>query len=189
MHSRVNTNETRRECQRRQAPGGPTENHSFTARKPIQRMNSRRSSYENKVEMQDITRKYKVVNCVDEKNLKWNTELIEAMELEHVVSQAAQNLNDGETRHGSREAQAHEHEYLPEREQVQWTKHANTSSSRTTRKHNCQTSRAEEVCLKNACMTDVLMTSPHGNHDHDYDNDHLHDTTKKVGALVAHHPG
>ena len=80
--------------------------------------------------MQDITRKYKVVNCVDENILKWNTELIEAMELEHVVSQAAQNLNDGETRHGSREAQAQEHEYLPEREQVQWTKHANTSSSR-----------------------------------------------------------
>ena len=86
MHSRVNTNETRRECQRRQAPGSPTENHSFTARKPIQRKNSRTSSYENKVEMQDITRKYKVVNCVDEKILKWNTELIEAMELEHVTS-------------------------------------------------------------------------------------------------------
>ena len=84
--------------------------------------------------MQDITSKYKVVNCVDEKNLEWNTELIVAMELEHVMGQAAQNLNDGETRHGSREAQAHEHEYLP---------------------------RTEEVCLKNACMTDVHMTSPH----------------------------
>ena len=52
------------------------------------------------------------------------------MELEHVMSQAAQDLNDGETRHESREAEAHEHEYLPEREEVQWTKHANTSSSR-----------------------------------------------------------
>ena len=80
--------------------------------------------------MQDITRKYKVVNFVDENILKWNTELIEAMELEHVTSQAALNLNHGETRHGSGEAQAHEHEYVPEREQVQWTKHANTSSSR-----------------------------------------------------------
>ena len=37
--------------------GSPTENHSFTARKPIQWKNSRRSSCENKVEMQDITRK------------------------------------------------------------------------------------------------------------------------------------
>ena len=76
--------------------------------------------------------KYKVMNYVDKTTLEWNTELIEAMELEHVMSQAAQDLNDGETRHESRKAQAHEHEYLPEREEVQWTKHAhaNTSSSR-----------------------------------------------------------
>ena len=81
-------------------------------------------------EMQDITRKYKVVNDADEKNLEWNTELIEAMELEDVMSQAAQDLNDGETRHESWKAQTQGHEYLPEREEVQWTKHANTSSSR-----------------------------------------------------------
>ena len=74
--------------------------------------------------------KYKVVNYVGKKNLEWYTELIEAMELEHVMSQAAQDFNDGETRHESRKAQAHEHEYLLEREEVQWTKHANTSSSR-----------------------------------------------------------
>ena len=37
--------------------GSPTENHSFTARKPIQWKNSRTSSCENKVEMQDITKK------------------------------------------------------------------------------------------------------------------------------------
>ena len=120
--------------------------------------------------------------------MEWNTELIEAVELEHVMSQAAQNLNDGERRHGSWEAQAHEHDFLPQREQVQWTKHANTSQE-TTRKLNCQTSRAEEVCLKNACMTDVHMTSPRDNHDHDHDNDHLFDTTTRVGALVAHHAG
>ena len=30
----------------------------------------------------------------------------------------------------------------------------------TTRKLNSQTSRAEEVCVKNACMNDVHMTSP-----------------------------
>ena len=47
--------------------GSPAENHSFTARKPTQRKNSRTSSCENKVEMQDITRKYKVVNYVDKK--------------------------------------------------------------------------------------------------------------------------
>ena len=44
-------------------------------------------------------------------------------------------------------------------------------------------------CLKNACMTNVHMTSPHDNHDHDHDNDHSHDTTTRVGALVSHHPG
>ena len=46
-----------------------------------------------------------------------------------------------------------------------------------------------EMCLKNACMTDVHMTSPHDNHDHDHDNDHLHDTTTRVGALVPVGPG
>ena len=70
------------------------------------------------------------MNYVDKTNLEWNTELIEAMELEHVMSQAAQDLNDGETRHESWKAQAQEHEYLLEREEVQWTKHANTSSLR-----------------------------------------------------------
>ena len=80
--------------------------------------------------MQDIASKYKVVNYVDKKNLEWNTEFIEAMELEHVMSQAAQDLNDGETLNESREAQGHEHENLPDREEVQWTTHANTSSSR-----------------------------------------------------------
>ena len=109
----VNTNEVRCECQRRQAD---------------------RVRRKNKVEMQDITRKYKVVNYADKDNVEWNTELTEAMELEHVMSQAAQNLNDGETRHGSWEAQSHEHEYLLGR------------STRTpvhqeaTHKLNCQTS-------------------------------------------------
>ena len=70
------------------------------------------------------------MNYVDKTILEWNTELIEAMELEHVMNHAAQDLNDGKTRHESRQAQAQEHEYLLEREEVQWTKRANTSSSR-----------------------------------------------------------
>ena len=114
----VNRNEIRCECQTTSAQEAP---QRTTA--------SRTSSDENEVEMQDITRKYKIVICVDKRNLEWNTELIEAMELEHVMSQAAQDLDDGETRYESREGLAHEHEYLPEREEVQWTKHANTSSS------------------------------------------------------------
>ena len=68
------------------------------------------------------------MNYVDKTNLEWNTEFIEAMELEHVMSQAAQDLNDGETRHDSREADAQEHEYPLEREEVQWTKHANSTA-------------------------------------------------------------
>ena len=60
------------------------------------------SSCETKVVMQDIASKYKVVKNVDKKNLEWNTEFIEAMELEHVMSQAAQDLNDSETRNESR---------------------------------------------------------------------------------------
>ena len=45
------------------------------------------------------------------------------MELKHVMSQAAQDLDDGETRHESREAEAREHE------EVQWMKHASRSDS------------------------------------------------------------
>ena len=50
------------------------------------------------------------------------------------------------------------------------------------------------LCLKNACMNDVNMTSPHDNHYHDRDHDHLHDTTTKGwrfgGSLpwMSHHP-
>ena len=60
--------------------------------------------------MQDITRKVQGHELRGQDNLEWNTELIEAMELEHVMSQAAQDLNDGETLHESWKAQAQEHE-------------------------------------------------------------------------------
>ena len=45
-----------------------------------------------------------------QENWERNTDLIEMMEVKHVMSQAAQDLNDGETRHESREAEAREHE-------------------------------------------------------------------------------
>ena len=55
--------------------------------------------------------------------MEWNTESIETMELEHVTSQAAQDLGDGETRHESRKAQAHEHEiYLNAKSAVDETR-------------------------------------------------------------------
>ena len=68
--------------------------------------------------MQDITRKVQGRELRGQENLEWNTDLVEMMELKHVMSQAAQDL-DGKTRHESRKAQAHEHEYLLEREEVQ----------------------------------------------------------------------
>ena len=57
-----------------------------------------------------------------QENLEWNTDLIEMKELSS-TSQAAQDLDDGETRHESREAEARAHE------EVQWTKHASRSDS------------------------------------------------------------
>ena len=57
--------------------------------------------------------------------MEWNTDLIEMMELKHLMSQAAQDLDDGGTRHESREAEAEAREH----EEVQWTRHASRSDS------------------------------------------------------------
>ena len=81
-----------------------------------QRESSRSSRYESKTELQDIKRKYKDVDYVDEKNGVWNTKIVESMELENMMSQAAKVLNNGETRHESRWNQGHDHEDVPERE-------------------------------------------------------------------------
>ena len=51
-------------------------------------------------------------------NLVWNTDLIETMEFENLIGQAAQGLYGGEARHESRRA----HEF-PVRDDVQWMKH------------------------------------------------------------------
>ena len=107
--------------------GSPTENHSFTARKPTQRKNSRTSSCENKVEMQVVTWK------VQGRELRGQ----EKFGVEHRTRRRdGARARDESGRTGpegwrdSWKAQAHEHEYLPQREVVQWTKHANTNSSR-----------------------------------------------------------
>ena len=88
---------------------------------PTQRESSRSSRYESKTELQDIKRKYKDVDYVDEKNGVWNTKISELTELENMMSQAVQVLNNGETRHESRGNFGHDHEDVPEREEVQWT--------------------------------------------------------------------
>ena len=70
-------------------------------------------------------------------NLKGNTDLIETMELEHVMSQAAQDKYDGETLHDN--------------ENLKLTNVTKCSGRNThqgaTRKLNRVTSRVEEVCL------------------------------------------
>ena len=90
---------------------------------PTQRKSSSTSSHEDKVEMQDIMRKYKVVKYLDKETWSVHTDLIEMKALKHMTSQAAQDMDDGETRHESRDAEAREHE------EVQWTKHASRSDS------------------------------------------------------------
>ena len=42
---------------------------------------------EGKVALQDITRKYKEMNCVDKENLVGNNDLIETVEFENLTSQ------------------------------------------------------------------------------------------------------
>ena len=94
--------------------------------------------------------KCKVGHYVDMENLKWNTDLIETMELEHVMSQAPQDLDDGKTRHDDGKLKL-----------TNVTKCSGRSTHQgATRKLNSQTSRVEEVCLKNACMSNVHMTCP-----------------------------
>ena len=66
--------------------------------------------------MQDNRRKYKGRELRGQENLEWNTDFVEAMELEHVMSQAAQDLDDGDTRHESREART-----STRTREVQWT--------------------------------------------------------------------
>ena len=127
--------------------------------------------------------------------MEWNADLIEAMELEHVMSQASQDLDDGETRHESQEAQAHEHEHPHERERCSGRNTRTPVQRETTRKLDNQTSRVEEVCLNNACMNDVHMTNPRDSSRLDHDHDHLHDTTTKdwrfggSSPWMSHHPG
>ena len=81
-------------------------------------------------------------------NLKWNTDLIETMELEHVMSQAAQDRYDGETHHESREAQAHE------RKDEQWTKHAYRSDS--------QAQQPDLTSRGGVLVERVYVQRPHG---------------------------
>ena len=106
------------------------ENHSVTAEKHPRREITRTRSHEDKVEMQGNHEEVQGRELRGQETWSCNGVLIEATELEHMMSQAAQDLNDFETRHESREPQGHEQEHLLEREELQWTKHADNSSTR-----------------------------------------------------------
>merc|ERR1712167_4776 len=66
---------------------------------------------------------YKDVRITD-KSLIWNTDLIEALELENILIQGGQCMYAAENRHESRGAQAHED--FPDRNDVDWMKHTLT---------------------------------------------------------------
>ena len=146
----MNTNEIRCECQHKKSSG------------------ESQLSGENHPRKENLEDKFVRTHGCDARHLEevrgrelrgreiweWNADLIEAMEFEHVMSQAAQDLDDGETRHESRERQVDEHEHPHERERCSSRNTRTPVQRETTRKLDSQTSRAEEVCLMNACMTD-----------------------------------
>jgi len=68
----------------------------------------------------EIYKKYKDVGVTD-RTMIWNTDLVETLELENLLTQAAQLMLSAEARQESRGAQAHED--FPDRDDTKWMKH------------------------------------------------------------------
>jgi len=74
--------------------------------------------------MKDVMKSYADVQIQD-KGLVWNTDLVEALELENLINQGVQCMYAAENRKESRGA--HAHEDYPDRNDAEWMKHTLTN--------------------------------------------------------------